>query len=31
MNALVWTDARTVRVLGVKGGSVYRVTVDAGN
>jgi hypothetical protein len=31
MNALVWTDARTLRVLAVKGGSVYRVTVDAGN
>jgi hypothetical protein len=31
MNAMVWTDARTLRVLGVKGGSVYRVTVDAGN
>jgi len=29
MNALVWTDAHTLRVLGVKGGSVYRVTVDA--
>jgi hypothetical protein len=31
MNAMVWTDARTLRVLAVKGGSVYRVTVDAGN
>jgi hypothetical protein len=31
LNAMVWTDARTVRVLAVKGGSVYRVTVDAGN
>jgi hypothetical protein len=31
MNALVWTDARTLRVLGVKGGMVYRVMVDAGN
>ena len=30
-NAMVWTDARTLRVLGVKGGSVYRVTADAGN
>lgn len=31
MNAMVWTDSRTLRVLGVKGGSVYRVTVDAGS
>jgi hypothetical protein len=31
MNAMVWTDARTLRVLAVKGGSVYRVTVDAGS
>lgn len=30
-NAMAWTDARTVRVLAVKGGSVYRVTADAGN
>lgn len=31
MNAMVWTDVRTLRVLAVKGGSVYRVTADAGN
>ena len=31
MNAMVWTDARTLRVLAVKGGNVYRVTADAGN
>jgi hypothetical protein len=31
LNAMVWTDARTLRVLAVKGGMVYRVTADAGN
>jgi hypothetical protein len=31
LNAMAWTDARTLRVLAVKGGSVYRVIVDVGN
>jgi hypothetical protein len=31
LNAMVWTDARTLRVLAVKGGMVYRVTAEAEN